>query len=259
MHNKKCQLIKRVAVVFITSLSGMTGCSTLNHMDALNGGSDANMNSEDVAAYAANQDAVYQSLLTLAGLPDQPASTDDWNQVIMAGVQYSNQKCENYLDAMNWSKQGRQRDSSLLGQSGSFTNGVMGIAKASARELALTAAAFGYARAGFDTLNEDALAGLEASSVRNLVHTMQQQYVERLHANQYTNRVGAFNALQGYIRLCMPGNIAAEANQAVRSAKATDQSTMSSNINIAPTISLSAPPSAAPVASESLLIAPTLP
>lgn len=257
MHNKKCQLIKRVAVVFITSLSGMTGCSTLNHMDALNGGSDATMSSEDVAAYAANQDAVYQSLLVLAGLPDQPASTDDWNQVIMAGVQYSNQKCENYLDAVNWSKQGSQRENSLLGQSGSFTNGVMGIAKASARELALTAAAFGYARAGFDTLNEDALAGLEASSVRNLVHTMQQQYVERIHANQYTNRVGAFNALQGYIRLCMPGNIAAEANQAVRSAKAIDQSSMS-NINIAPSISLSAPAPAA-VPSESLLVAPSSP
>ncbi|WML91472.1 hypothetical protein [Thiothrix lacustris] len=224
-------------------------------MKDLNSGSDANLSSDEIATYAANQEAVYQSLLTLAGLPDQPTSTEEWNQVIMAGVQYSNQKCENYLDAVNWSKQGSQRESSLLGQSGTFTNGVMGIAKASARELALTAAAFGYARAGFDTLNEDALAGLEASSVRNLVHTMQQQYVERIHTNQYTNKVGAFNALQGYIRLCMPGNIAAEANQAVRSAKAVDQSGMSS-INMAPAISLNG---TAPLVSESLLTVPSSP
>lgn len=257
MDNKKCQLMSGVAAVFITSLSGLSGCSTLNKMDALNGGADANISSDEIAAYAANQEAVYQSLLALAGLPDQPASTEEWNQLIMAGVQYSNQKCENYLDAVNWSKQGSQRESSLLGQSGTFTNGVMGIAKASARELALTAAAFGYARAGFDTLNEDALAGLEASSVRNLVHTMQQQYVERIHVNQYTNRVGAFNALQGYIRLCMPGNIAAEANQAVRSAKAVDQSALG-NINLAPSISLSAPAAVA-AASEAPLLAPVMP
>ncbi len=255
MHNKNCQLIKRSMVLFIASLSGITGCSTIGHMKDLNSGSDANLSSDEIATYAANQEAVYQSLLTLAGLPDQPTSTEEWNQVIMAGVQYSNQKCENYLDAVNWSKQGSQRESSLLGQSGTFTNGVMGIAKASARELALTAAAFGYARAGFDTLNEDALAGLEASSVRNLVHTMQQQYVERIHTNQYTNKVGAFNALQGYIRLCMPGNIAAEANQAVRSAKAVDQSGMSS-INMAPAISLNG---TAPLVSESLLTVPSSP
>lgn len=255
MHNKNCQLIKRSMVLFIASLSGITGCSTIGHMKDLNSGSDANLSSDEIATYAANQEAVYQSLLTLAGLPDQPTSTEEWNQVIMAGVQYSNQKCENYLDAVNWSKQGSQRESSLLGQSGTFTNGVMGIAKASARELALTAAAFGYARAGFDTLNEDALAGLEASSVRNLVHTMQQQYVERIHTNQYTNKVGAFNALQGYIRLCMPGNIAAEANQVVRSAKAVDQSGMSS-INMAPAISLNG---TAPLVSESLLTVPSSP
>jgi hypothetical protein len=259
MYNKNFQLTKRAAVVLIISLSSITGCSTLNNMDALNTSSDTTMNSDDIAAYAANQDAVYQSLLTLAGLPDQPASTEDWNQLIMAGVQYSNQKCENYLDAVNWSKQGSQRESSLLGQSGTFTNGIMGIAKASARELALTAAAFGYARAGFDTVNEDVLAGLEASSVRNLVHTMQQQYVERIQANQYTNRVGAFNALQGYIRLCMPGNIAAEANQAVRSANAVDQSALNS-INLAPAISLHAPTTpATTVVGEQPLLAPTLP
>ncbi len=258
MHNKKCQLMSGVAAVFIASLSGLSGCSTLNHMDALQGDADAMLSADDIAAYAANQDAVYQSLLTLAGLPDQPASTEDWNQLIMAGVQYSNQKCENYLDAVNWSKQGRQRESSLLGQSATFTNGVMGIAKASARELALTAAAFGYTRAGFDTLNEDALAGLEASTVRNVVHTMQQQYVERINANQYTNRGGAFNALQGYIRLCMPGNIAAEANQAVRSAKAVD-SAAAGSINIAPNLSLSASPSGAANSASEPLAAPAFP
>lgn len=221
------------------SLSLVSACSTFNNMAALNSGADDALTSQDIAAYAAKQDEVYQSLLRLAGLPDQPATTEEWNQFIMAGVQYANQKCESYLDAVNWAKQGSQRDSNLIGQTGAFTSSVLGIAKASARELAFTAAAFGYTQAGFNTFNADMLAGLEPSSTRNLVHSLQQQYVEQVNANQYTNRVGAFNALQGYIRLCLPGNIAAEANNAVRGAKPLNKA-MSGSINQAPYISVDA-------------------
>jgi hypothetical protein len=225
MDNKQCHSIKRITGLLMVSLSGLAGCSTLDNMSALNNNTtNTILSASEIANYAANQEAVYQALLSLAGLPGHPTTTDEWGQVIMAGVQYSNQKCENYLEAVDWAKQGRQRDSSLLGQMGTFTNGVMGITEASARDLALTAAAFGYTSAGFNTLNQDALAGLEASAVRSVVHSAQQQYVQNLDFNQYTNRIGAFNALQGYIRLCMPGNIAAEANQAVRSAKAVDSS-----------------------------------
>lgn len=220
-----------------TSLTLMSACSSVGHMAALNNGADESLTSQDIAAYAAKQDEVYQALLRLAGLPDQPATTEEWNQFIMAGVQYSNQKCESYLDAVNWVKQGSQRDSQLIGQTGLFTNSVLGIAKASARELALTAAAFGYTQTGFNSFNADMLAGLEPSTTRNLVHNLQQQYVEQLSSNQYTNRVGAFNALQGYIRLCLPGNIAAEANNAVRGAKPNNKA-MSSSINQAPYISV---------------------
>jgi hypothetical protein len=238
MDNKEFVFpIKILSGLFV--LGFISGCSTFDRMGALNNASDSKINSQDIAAYASNQDEVYQALLQLAGLPGQPASTDEWSQFIMAGVQYSNQKCENYLDAVNWAKQGRHRDASLLGQTGTFANSVMGIGSASARELALTAAAFGYTQSGFDTLNDDALAGLEVSTARNLVHNLQQQYVDQLNTNQYTNRVGAFNALQGYIRLCMPGTIEAEANNAVRGSKPVSNS-MGGGVNVAPYISHSA-------------------
>lgn len=225
MDNKKCHSVKCITWLLTISLSGLAGCSTLDNMSALNKNTmNTTLSAGEIANYAANQEAVYQALLSLAGLPGHPTTTDEWRQVIMAGVQYSNQKCENYLEAVDWTKQGRQRDSSLLGQMGTFTNGVMGMTGASARDLALTAAAFGATNVGFNTLNQDMLEGLEASAVRSIVQIMQQQYVRNLDFNQYTDRISAFNALQGYIRLCMPGNIAAQANQAVRNAKAVESS-----------------------------------
>lgn len=238
ISNKLNASFNRVIFSFAFLMMG-SGCSTFGNMTDLNEGSDPAIDAQDIANYASNQDDVYQALLTLAGLPEQPATTDEWHQFIMAGVQYSNQKCENYLDAVQWAKEGRHQDARLLGQSATFTNNVMGIAKASARELALTAAAFGYAQSTFDSISSERLSGLETSTVRQLVRDMQHQYLENLDTNQYTHRVGAFNALQGYIRLCLPGTIAAEANNAVRGAKPVSKST-GNRLNSAPYVSLDA-------------------
>lgn len=233
-------------------LMGTSGCTALNNMGDLNAGSDAGISPQDIAAYASNQEEVYQALLKLAALPDQPATTDEWHQFIMAGVQYSDQKCENYLDAIQWANHGRHRDSNLVGQSGTFTNNVMGIAKASARELALTAAAFGYVQSTFDAMNSERLSGLEVSSIRKLVRDMQQQYLDNLDTNQYTHRVGAFNALQGYIRLCLPGTIEAEANNAVRGAKPVSKAGGNA-INKAPYVSMEAQENAVPAGMENVV------
>lgn len=219
----------------LLGLTVISACSTLDHMDNLTSSADTALTARDIAIYTAKQDEVYQSLLRLASLPDPPSASGEWNQFILAGVQYANQKCEKYLDAVNWAKQGIQRENQLIGQTGMLVNGVLGIAKASARELALTAAAFGYTQAGFANFNADMLAGLEPSTTRNLVHNLQQQYLEQINSNQYTNRVGAFNALQGYIRLCLPGNIAAEANNAVRGMKPSSKSI---NANQAPLVTM---------------------
>lgn len=244
--------------VLALSVTLAGGCSTFNHMDNLTTGADDMLTSKDIALYTAKQEEVYQALLRLASLPDPPATSEEWNQFIMAGVQYANQKCENYLDAVNWSKQGIQRENQLIGQSGSLVNGVLGIAKASARELALTAAAFGYTQAGFASFNADMLAGLEPSTTRNLVHNLQQQYVDQLGNSQYTNRVGAFNALQGYIRLCLPGNIAAEANNAVRTTKPVVKSA-NTTANQAPGVTLDSAANSSTMLETNPLPAPVTP
>lgn len=247
--------IAKKTILSMTLMVMGTGCSTLNNMGDLSAGADPGINAQDIADYANNQEAVYQALLALAGLPEQPATTDEWHQFIMAGVQYSNQKCENYLDALQWANNGRHRDSSLLGQGGTFTNNVMGIAKASARELALTAAAFGYVQSTFDTMNSERLSGLEVSSIRKLVREMQQQYLGNLDTTQYTHRVGAFNALQGYVRLCLPGTIGAEANNAVRGAKPVSKAG-GSGLNTAPYVSMEAQENTAVGVQDNALVLP---
>lgn len=227
-----------LAKVFVLSLLAgvLVSCSTVTNIDRLNN-YDANIDTKDIIQYAANQNEVYQALLSLAGLTEPPATTQDWQQFIMAGVQYSNQKCENYLDALQWARRDRERERRFLGQSADLTNSVMGIAKASARELALTAAAFGYTRTTFDTASMEYLSGLELSTVRTLVRNMQQQYLDSISTNQYTTKVGAFNALQGYVRLCLPSNIEAEANNAVRDAKATTVNG-TNTVDVAPFVSM---------------------
>ncbi len=143
------------------------GCSSL----PLLGISDdaAEINPNNLGTYVSNQDDVYKGLLRLANLAGEPASPAEWNQFIMAGVQYSNQKCESYLNS---------------------------------------------------TLKGDA-----DIAARHTVHDLQRQYVEKLSANQYSNRVAAFSVLQGYGRLCSSSNIQALATGNARIAqpgKSTD-------------------------------------
>ncbi len=142
---------KLLWMVVLVSCGAMSGCTLIRGSDS----ADATLDPQLLTSYVSNQEDVYQALLKLAGLPDSPANAAEWNQFIMAGVQYSNQKCEAYLSSSR--------------------------------------------------------TGADAANARSLVHGLQQQFVEKLNANQYTNRVAAFSVLQSYISLCLPGNIEAAA------------------------------------------------
>ncbi len=146
-------------LVLLCTCTFATGCSSLDFM-----GSDdaASINPNRLQTYANSQENVYGGLVKLAALSGDPATPDEWNQFIMAGVQYANQRCE-------------------------------------------------------QDLNEVEARGISVD--RNLVHSLQRQYVEKLSANRYTHRTGAFNALQGYVNLCSEGNIRALANGSARVAQ----------------------------------------
>lgn len=127
----------------------LTGCSSVPLLGMMDDSPE--INPSNLNAYVSNQDDVYKGLLQLANLANEPATPAEWQQFIMAGVQYSNQKCERYLS--------------------------------------------------------DTLTGNANTTARQTVQDLQRQYVEKLSANQYTNRVAAFSALQGYGKLCSPSNL----------------------------------------------------
>ncbi|MEB4589537.1 hypothetical protein VSS37_00960 [Candidatus Thiothrix sp. Deng01] len=166
------------SVLFFAGLS--SGCSSLDVLGDSESKSST-INPGNLTSYVSNQDSVHQGLLQLAGLQEQPATADEWKQFIMAGVQYSNQKCDIFLS--------------------DYQKGEAGIA------------------------------------ARNLVHDLQRQYVEKISANQYTNRTAAFSVLQGYISLCLPGNIEAASGGTARVAQpgsATD-----GGVNLVPYVMVS--------------------
>ncbi|UJS22743.1 hypothetical protein [Thiothrix winogradskyi] len=156
--NKKSDVLGRAvfspkclsyAIVICSSL--LTGCSNLPLLGMAD--DSVEINPSNLDDYVRNQDDVYKGLLQLASLAGEPASPAEWNQFIMAGVQYSNQKCEIYLNS--------------------------------------------------------AMKGDADIAARYVIHNLQRQYVEKLVANQYSNRVAAFSALQGYGKLCSPNNVQA--------------------------------------------------
>ena len=83
--------------------------------------------------------------------------------------------------------------------------------------MAITAIAFGLASSTVDNLSSNLLYDLDPSSVRTMVKTLQARY-RQAKPNGYLSRAAALNVIRGYAMLCVPANIEAEVNLAVKSA-----------------------------------------
>jgi len=104
---------------------------------------------------------------------------------------------------------------SQIGLFGTATAGLMAAAESAAKEVAAAAVLFGLAGSTVENVASNLLYSLDPSSVRTLVKSLQSSY----RANRqpgYTTRAAAMRVIRGYAMLCVPANIEAEVNLAVK-------------------------------------------
>jgi hypothetical protein len=187
------------------------------------------------------QHAVFDQLLKRAGLcttsddtkcTPPPDGSAEWGKFVEAGFGFIDEQCEQYLDALFWYNRYRNATSQHLALTGGFTSSILGIAEASAKSIAITAAAFGFSSTAFDNLSGTVLFDLDPSAVKNLVDRSRAQYRAAVQARSNnlgketattaiaplaTNRPDAMSLIQGYLSLCLPASIETQVNNAVAS------------------------------------------
>jgi len=137
--------------------------------------------------------------------------------VINAGMDYADQRCEAYLHALFRLNRDKSTAVSQIGLVGAATAGILAAVKATAKEVAITAILFGLAASTVENYSSNLLYELEPSSVRTLVKGLQAGYRGGLPSPvNYNTRPASVAVMRGYAALCVPANIEAEVNLAVK-------------------------------------------
>lgn len=211
-------MLRRAALLAVAC--SLSACATELYKNA---GLAKSQNTEfvvsDLTASTTEQMAILAQLQLRAGMTPntQPLATD-WDDIIDAGVEYANAKCEAYMGALVRLNRDKKTITSQLGLVGTATAGVMAAAQSAARDIAMAAIAFGLAGSTVDNLSSNVLYEIDPSSVRAMVNTLQADYSKAIGKGYHT-RPAAMNVIRAYAALCTPANIEAELNHAIKKAQ----------------------------------------
>jgi hypothetical protein len=170
-------------------------------------------------AYA--QNLMVDELIQTAGLP--PATQlmpydDNWSLVMKAGIYEIGRQCDQYLDVLFRFNREQRAGRQDLAAAAAATGAIMGLSGASAKALAITAAAFGLATSLFDASVNSVLFTIDPSALRNVALQGRRNYLEQLKNLKINTRPDMLIALQGYLTQCSPAAIEANINNAASGA-----------------------------------------
>ena len=208
--------MSRRFILPVLALALLSGCATYRTASQVQDGPGLEFRAAELGRFRANQDAV---LTQLYGMAEQGATSADaaggWDRVIAAGMDFSDSKCEAYMHALFRLNRDKKTVMSQISLLGTASAGLMAAAESAAKEVAAAAVLFGLANSTVDNLASNLLYDLDPSSVRTLVKSLQASYRDNLPAG-YTSRPAALRVIRGYAMLCVPANIEAEVNLAVK-------------------------------------------
>jgi len=247
------------AVLVVVIALTVSGCG-LQRGDAelLMQGPSQQFDPASVGKYASDQNAVLAAISRTAGFEGrQPAGPEEWKAFVVAGFEYADSQCEDYMEALRRLEIVRKRSTQQLGLFGGATAGILGIVGAASSAIAITAVAFGLATATIDNVANSLLYELKPSDVRDLVRRTRLAYEQELTPENWTDRPSSFRTIRGYVALCLPTVIEANATAAIRVARPQGV-TRSSGLRSAPPV-VEMAPAPAPATSPGAVVRPSDP
>ena len=201
-------------------LSVLTGCATYRSATVVQDGPGLSFSPAEITSFRENQDKVLDELYALAAVDKADGKATvvggNWDAVIDAGMDYADVRCEAYIHALFRLNRDKKSVTNQLGLLGGASAGLMAAVDAAARNVAAVAIGFGLASSTVDNLASNLLYELDPSSVRTLVKSLQAHY-RAAKGQGYASRPVAMSVMRGYASLCIPANIEAEVNVAVKS------------------------------------------
>jgi hypothetical protein len=212
-------------VITLGLLTVVWGCGQrTSDLGLLLNGPVQNFDGTALGSYVDNRETVLAAISKDAGFGGRsPINPPEWNQFVIAAFGYADAQCEDYLSALRRLDIVRRQTTQEINLVGAATVGILGIAEAAASAIAITGVAFGLAQATVDNFTRGLLYDLPPSTVYGLVRRMKLAYAAGLTDAAWQNRASSFRTIRGYIELCLPLVIEANANNAVAVAQAVTE------------------------------------
>lgn len=217
-----------IVASMVSAVAVLSGCAAKDRFDngaLIREGVGTRQSPDEVKAYSDNQGAILNALLGEAGLEGAlpGAGNEEWKAVTYAGINYIDQKCEMYIQALFRLNRTRRMITADLAAAGATTAAMMGLVDASAKSIALVAASLGFATVAIDSGYASVLYELEPASVRTVIEESQQAVRREIDKDEtkIKNRYQAVAALQNYVAACLPASIEANINKTLQKAKYT--------------------------------------
>lgn len=201
-----------ISITSVALMLAAGGCANIRNTGVLAKGPGVEFAAEEVAQFTDRQTKVLVELKKAAG------SDTDWDLIIAAGTDYADRQCEEYLHALFRLDRDRRTSVAQVGLFGTAVAGLMAAAQTAGKTVAGTAVLFGLTSASIENLSSNLLFDLDPSSVRTLVNSLHEKYRQVL-GRGYKDRPAAMRAIRQYATICVPANIEAEVNLAVKKAQ----------------------------------------
>ncbi len=240
----------------------LCGCAMPREdLDLLARGPSQQFDSAAIKTFANEQAKVLVQISYNAGFEGaKPQNPDQWRTFVVAGFDFADSQCEAYMGALRRLEIARSRTIQQATMVGSATAGILEIVGAASSAIAITAVAFGLATATIDNVTGGLLYELKPSAVRDLVERTRFAYEENLKPDNWQDRPSSFRTIRGYVALCLPAVIEANATSAIRAARPQANRTGGELRGGVPRIGMEAPqatPGAAPALGTRDPVTPT--
>lgn len=167
-----------------------------------------------------NQLRILAALAADAGVPVgiQPY----WYEVSKAGFNYIDDECRLYFNELFFLNRDRDQLKAGIAAAGATTAAILGLTNASAKSIAIVAQAFGLGAVSTDIVAGTYLYQIPPATAQSFVRELQLAYREGAAARQalINTPTAAYEAIQGYLSLCLPPTIEAKIAEHVATARA---------------------------------------
>jgi hypothetical protein len=149
-----------------------------------------------------------------AGVNSRPA----YSEVVAAGINYVDVRCDRFMDALFWFNRIRETGSRQVQFVSAASAAALTILKASEELIGLAPLGITLVDQTINNIGRGLLYDLPPHTVRSLVEKQQRAYLGAV-AKEYTSRPHAMQTIQGYASLCLPATIEAEVSRAVEASE----------------------------------------